>query len=373
MSDSATERVTVTLTGMAAGGDAVGRADGMVLFTAFGLPGETVAVEVTERKKNFARGQVSQVLVASPDRVEPLCRHFGLCGGCSWQHVSYAAQLRFKEEIVREQLVRIGKFTAPPVYACLASPEPWGYRHRARLAVDPAGRLGFRRRNSHDVIALDECPVLEPALAAQVVGRTVSRSVDEVELRADTGELEVAGEHYVAAPDAFFQVNRSVAGLLVEQVMAAAAVQPGQQVLDLYGGVGLFALPAARQGAVVWTIDNNPQATDDAEQNLAAFPTARVWTSTTAAALLDEELNGIPWDVVILDPPRTGIEKEALPVLAELGAARLVYVSCDPAVLARDARYLCDHGYLLVSAQPLDMFPQTHHIETVALFTRANG
>ncbi len=362
--------VTVTLEAMTPGGDALSRHAGMVVFVPYGIPGETVDVVLTERKARYARGRITARHSNADSRVMPVCSHFGVCGGCDWQHIDYAAQLDFKTAAVREQFVRIGKFTDIAVAPCVPSPQPYGYRNHARLVAGRDG-LGYRTARSHAVVTVTECPILEPAVAAQLQSAIAATPGDEVELRSWNREIVVGAIRYLASPGAFFQANTAVASLLVDAVLAGLSLQGEEQVLDLYCGIGLFTVPIGQRCRTVWGVEDNPVAVADTLENVERTGVAAtIVEATVTDALQLEEVIEIAWDAVVVDPPRTGLETSVTTALCALRPPRLVYVSCEPATLARDARLLCDGGYHLASVQPFDMFPQTHHVECVAIFTR---
>jgi len=360
--------IPLTLEAMTPGGDALGRHDGMVIFVPYGIPGERVDVMLTERKARYARGRIVARHSDAESRVTPLCPHFGVCGGCDWQHIDYAAQLDFKTAAVREQFIRIGKFLDAPVAPCIPSPQPYGYRNHARLVVGRDG-LGYRTARSHAVVTVAECPILEPAVTAQLQSPPAATPGDEVELRSWEQEVVVGVATYQVSPGAFFQANTAVAALLVDAVLAALSLQGDEQVLDLYCGVGLFTLPIAQRCRTVWGVEDNPVAVADALENVARAGVGATIVEATAAETLQlAEISGIAWDAVVVDPPRTGLDRAVTTALCEMRPPVVVYVSCEPATLARDARLLCDGGYRLGSVQPFDMFPQTHHVECVAIF-----
>lgn len=368
--------VTVALTDMAQTGEAIGRVDGVVLFVPFGAPGDRAEVLITERKRTFARGRLLRLLETAPQRVTPRCPYFTLCGGCEWQHLPYPEQVRLKSEHVRSHLSRIGKFVDPPVLPCLPSPQPYGYRNHARLQRTPTGLIGYRAARSHEVVAVATCPILEPVLDETVqrlaLAPPASAPEDEMQLRVAM-PLQIGAYSYHFAPDAFFQANTAIAAQLVTAVLQALALQGTEQVLELYCGGGLFTIPIADTGAFVLGVEGNRVAIADAQTNAAlAGVSGRVtWlTAPVEAALLQPTIQQRQWDAIVLDPPRAGVVPAALTALLTLAAPKVVYVSCDPATLARDARLLCDNGYRLSYAQPFDMFPQTHHVETLALFER---
>ncbi len=369
------EIVTVDLTEIAQTGEAIGRVNGVVIFVPFGFPGDRAEVLVTERKRNFARGRLLRLHHASPQRTTPRCPHFTICGGCEWQHIPYAEQLRLKEQTVRTQLTRIGKLIQPNVLACLPSPTPYGYRNHARLQRTPTGEIGYRAARSHAVVAVETCPILEPMLEQALQNLSSQAFPPEqraIELCVPT-PLQMGDYHYQIGPDSFFQVNTAVAAQLVTETLRALALQGQEQVLELYCGMGLLTVPIATQAGYVLGIEGNSAAIVDAHANVhAAGVSARVdlITASVEQAIQQPAVQQRQWDAIVLDPPRAGVAQPALLTLLALAAHKILYVSCDPATLARDAQIICANGYHLQSAQPLDMFPQTHHVETVALFMR---
>ena len=371
----ADEVVTVELTDIAQTGEAIGRVEGVVLFVPFGAPGDRAEVLITERKRTFMRGRFLRLLDAAPQRVTPLCPHFTVCGGCEWQHLPYDEQVRLKTTQVQTQLTRIGKLVDPTVLPCLPSPQLYGYRNHARLQRTATGRIGYRAARSHEVIVVATCPILEPTvneMVQRLAGEQAPASAGELEVRV-VMPLQIGAYHYHITPDAFFQANTAVAARLVTEVLAALKLQGTERVLELYCGVGLFTVPIAATGASVLGVEANGVAIADAHTNAALAGVTPQVTLLTAAV---EEAVYLPavqqerWDALLLDPPRAGIAGSALSALLPLALPKIVYVSCDPATLARDAQILCTNGYRLRYAQPLDMFPQTHHVETVALFER---
>lgn len=420
----ADEQVEITLDGITHGAEAVGRLpDGKACFVAYAIPGERVRVEVTEDHPRWCRARLVEVIEASPDRIAPPCPYFGpgRCGGCALQHVAPARQAALKRRIVAEQLEHIGRLPDPPVAETVAAGE-LGYRNRARFAVDGAGRLGYRRAGSHDVLAIDRCPLLDPAtqavrdeagdgwqgvdelsvraaLAGAGAAMVVTPGADAlpplppgdtpVALRDATGQAHalrgdptvverVAGFDYRVSAGSFFQSNTAGAEVLVALVREAAAVEAGDAVADLYAGVGLFSRPLAADGATVVAVEGEASACEDARVNLAGT-TASVLCEPVRDALdrLAEADGGSGGDadrdgfqVVVLDPPRRGAGRDVCGRIAQLRPRTIVYVSCDPAALARDARALTDAGYPLVTAVPVDQFAQTAAIETVATFAR---
>ncbi|MGY2001857.1 class I SAM-dependent RNA methyltransferase [Blastococcus sp. SYSU DS1024] len=402
---------------VAHGGHCVARHEGRVVFVRHTLPGERVRVRVTEdRHPGFCRADAVEVLVAAPGRVERPCPYSGpgRCGGCDWQHVEPAEQHRLKAAVVREQLVRLGRLDPEdPVVAGFAVEElPGGalrWRSRARFAVDRAGASGLRRHRSHDVVVLDDCPITVEPAARAVLGRrwpgagAVDVSVDSAGTvttarldrrgRVQATEVLRAGEELPAEPagraerraggrdwevegTGFWQVHPAAADALVAAVTEFAAVGPGEAVLDLYAGAGLFGgalAPAVGERGRVVCVESDPGACAAADANLAAFPQAEVWQGEVDADGLAEllaELGSAP-DVVVLDPPRAGAGKAVSRLLAGAGARAVVYVACDPAALGRDVAAFGEAGYRLAALRGFDAFPMTAHVECVALLVPA--
>lgn len=398
---------------VAHGGHCVARHEGRVVFVRHALPGERVVVRVTEdRQPGYCRADAVEVLEASPDRVERPCPYSGpgRCGGCDWQHVSWEGQRRLKADVVREQLTRLGGLdTGDPLLAGLdVEPLPGGplrWRSRARFAVNRTGAPGLRRHRSHDVVLLDDCPItVEPAAQAVLVRRwpgagAVDVAVDSAGtvtttrldrrgvptstrvLRAGEdvpGEAggragrRAAGRDWEVEGTGFWQVHDSAADALVAAVAGAAAVRPGESVLDLYAGAGLFGgalAPAVGESGRVVCVESDAEACAAAEANLAGLPQAEVWQGEVDAEGLTgllEELGGTP-DVVVLDPPRAGAGPAVSRVLAGTGARAVVYVACDPASLGRDVAAFAAAGYRLAALRAFDAFPMTAHVECVAL------
>ena len=389
----------LTLSRMAPTGEAIGHLDtgddrGLLVFVPYALPGEQVEIEIVHRRRNFARGKVSRVVQAAPERTTPPCVYFGRCGGCEWQHIDYATQLQFKTQQVREQLTRIGKLAAPAVRDCIPSPRPYNYRNHIQMVTSDRGRLGFYAEGSHRVIEIEACAIADEAINTLIAQKHEADTPMALRVGVNTGERSYIAEPFGDAPlahvppiherignytyrlsaESFFQVNTHVAALLVDEVMRGLDLQGPERVLervlDLYCGVGLFTLPISDKAKEVVGIESSPIAIKDAQVNLRGRNHVSVLTADVEFALANwVRINNTHWDAIVLDPPRAGVERQALQRTAALRAPRLVYVSCDPATLARDIKVLADHGYTLDYAQPLDMFPQTHHVEVVAVLT----
>ncbi|MDY6876968.1 MAG: class I SAM-dependent RNA methyltransferase [Chloroflexota bacterium] len=411
---------TLQLTAIAHGGAALGRHEGRVIFVPYALPGEIVQVEITEDKGRYAFARLVDVLEPSPDRVAPPCPYFGStgCGGCQWQHAAYKAQLRFKGDIVADQLARIGSISDPPVHPILPDGSGWAYRNHAQFHPVPGGGLGFQASGSHTaypergqrVIAVDECPILHPLLSELYSTLDLDMpGLLRLSLRAGTGtgktmlifeteddlppSLEsdlpvscvlllsdglhanlignnyitevVAGRTYRISAPSFFQVNTPQATQLVRLVTEYLDLGGDETVLDGYCGVGLFTAHLAERAEMVIGVELAPTAITDLLENTAEFDNVEIIEGPVEAVLPDLDVS---LDAAVVDPPRAGVDRFALDALVACRPARVVYVSCDPATLARDTKRLTRAGYRLVEVQPVDMFPQTYHVESVALF-----
>ncbi len=425
---------TMQLTTIAHGGAALGRHEGRVIFVPYGLPGETVQAEIIEDKGRYAFARLVEVVEPSPDRVTAPCPYFGPtgCGGCQWQHAGYAAQLCMKTEIVADQLERIGGIADPVVHPTRPDPTAWAYRNHAQFHPAPDGGLGFQRADGSQVIviasepevegddAAHACPILHPLLsdlydALDLGPEDMLPGLTRLSLRAGaaTGDrmlifemsddlppaLEidlpvscvlllsdgvhvnligdnhitemVAGHTYRISAPSFFQVNTPQAAHLVQLTLDYLDLRGDETVLDAYCGVGLFTTHLAERTDLVVGIESSPTAVADLLENTAEYDNVDVIEGPVEAVLPALELD-TPLAAAVLDPPRSGVDRFALDGLVEQRPARLVYVSCDPATLARDAKRLIRAGYHLEEVQPVDMFPQTHHIESVALFVLAD-
>ncbi len=417
-------------------GHGVARIDGKAVFVADALPGERVRLRRQRRHRNFDEAVLIEVLDASPDRVEAACPHYGVCGGCALQHLAPAAQLRFKESQLLENLGRIGKLVPERVLEPLRGPV-WNYRRRARLGAKFVLRkdrvvVGFRERSAPYVADLESCRVLRaPAdqliqpLAALIQGLSIANRVPQAEVAVADGVcalvlrvldpptesdlermrdfeaarnvklyLQAGGPETIAAltedgrplayelpdwglrlefaPADFIQVNAELNVAMLRQALQQLDVQPGDSVLDLFCGLGNFALPISRRALRVTGVEGENSLVERARRN------ARLNSVTNAefhVANLFEDCTVLPWareryDLVLLDPPRAGAE-QVVPVVAGAGPRRVVYVSCHPGTLARDAgRLVHEHGFRVTAAGVMDMFPHTAHVEAMAVFER---
>jgi 23S rRNA (uracil1939-C5)-methyltransferase len=405
------------LTAMANGGSALGRHGNRTVFVPYTIPGERILARVMQDKGRIAFAEGVQLLDASADRVYPRCPHFGphRCGRCQWQHIDYPAQLLLKQDVLADQLARVGGFDDDALEAAvqpvIPSAEQWNYNYQMTFEVSESGALGFPSADGRGVFPIEGCPILHPTLLELYDSLDLEQVSELRRLRLQLGsdgahmlilwtdddeapELEtdlstsvnlvmsdhlpvnLIGEfqsHYALGGHSFRVTAGSVFRAHVAQIEPLATLVRdaldlgrGETVLDLYGGVGVFSAFTARQARRVVLVDSYPPAIEDAKINLAGFANVEIVEATVESALSTDEA----YDRAVLDPPPEGLSVEVIDALERLRIPRLVYVSSDPAVLARDGKRLARHGYHLVRAQPIDLAPQTYYIDTVATFVR---
>jgi len=370
------------------GGVGLAHAGGQTLLVALSVPGDCLRVRVERVKGSVAFASITEVLTASHARVDPPCQYFGRCGGCDFQQLSYEAQLAAKVEIIRDCLRRVARVEPPADIPITPSPAIWRYRSRLRWQYDARRKLfGYFERSTHRVCDVVECPIALPALQEKL--SMLRARLREDELPEEVGEFEaiagddgvtlappveesdareqvrvIGGEHYRFDAACFFQINHELLEPLVREATSDAE---GESAVDLYCGVGLFTLPLARRFARVTGVEGNASACAFARLNLsdAGLAHASVETSDVGAWLAHHAAQVSPVDFVLLDPPRAGAEPAAIAGIVALRPRQISYVSCDPATLARDLRTLIANDYEIVSIRAFDMFPQTHHVETV--------
>jgi 23S rRNA (uracil1939-C5)-methyltransferase len=419
---------TVTVERLSYGPAGIAHVDGQVVFVPGTAPGDEVVIEIDSWKKNYATARLVEIRSPSPFRRQPPCSYVSQCGGCPWQHIEYQEQLRAKETLVREQLRRIGGLNDIPLLPIIPSPDEWRYRQRLRFHVDREGRVGLLAPHSHNVVTIDSCLVAWEALPSQlrvvrewiaslrtlvsqvelavedpaarpeeqrvvVLGRTRGpfQQKDEQACRLLAARPLVAGvilqgkEGRQAWGDtsrtfigkdgtltihegAFTQVNAAANQLLVEAALRHSAVRSTDTVIELYCGSGNFSVSFARRAREFIGIEQDGRAIADARINAARAGVAHTRFLHAPAAVGVRALlsGGVRGDIVVLDPPRTGAA-DIVDDLPRFGARAITYVSCDPATLARDLRRLHQRGYQLHAVQPIDMFPQTYHVEVVAV------
>jgi 23S rRNA (uracil1939-C5)-methyltransferase len=387
------ERVTVTFAEIAYEGGAIGRYRDETICADYGITGETAVVELDHRRAGVAFGRVVEVETPSPDRVAPECPYFGVCGGCHWQHIAYERQLELKRHIVREQLRRIGQFDDPPVSPTLSADNPWGYRNHVRFTAKTRGEIGFVRRGTHRFLRIDRCLIANERVneaIPKLQGRCGSLHQVAFRVGVNTGEMlvhpdltaiepsipsaqrfyheDVLGHRFRISGASFFQTNTPQTERLVGLVRDKLELQAGETLLDTYAGVGTFAVIFAPLVQQVIAIEESAAAVDDAMVNIAGCPNVQYYKGKVEDILPDIEAKPA---ALILDPPRLGCHPKAIDAVLKLAQARIVYVSCDPSTLARDLRLLADGGYELTDVTPVDMFPHTYHIESVATLQAA--
>ncbi len=402
--------VTLQITAVANGGAGIAQDDqGRTIFVPYTLPGETVRATLIEEKAHHAFARLEELLIPAADRVAPRCPHFGACGGCHFQHARYETQLRLKQEIVRDQMQRIGGFSEIAVLPTLPHPTPWAYSSELALSPRPEGGFGLWFPAEKRVVAIRECPITHPDLVALLADidlelptlrRLTLRIGDDEALLAvlevedvEPPELEVdmplsvalvlpdetavsligdsytiqavKGRDFRVSAGCAFPPSAAAAALGVEQVLAFAALTGAERLLELYSGVGLLTAFLAAGAAEVVAIELNEDAVADTAVNLPDADNVSLycgWVEDILPAL------AVQPDLVVMNPPAKGLTRAALTAVTNLNAPRLIYVSSDVATLARDARFLARAGYQPVTIQPIDARPQTYHVETVSFW-----
>jgi 23S rRNA (uracil1939-C5)-methyltransferase len=394
------------------GGETMGRlADGRAIFVPFALPGEEVQVELVEDKPRYARARLVEVLTPSEKRIEPRCPHFADCGGCHYQHLPYQEQLTVKTNVLREQLQRIGKIEDPPVMPCVASKQPWNYRNHIQFQLSSEGQLGFLAQSAQVVIPITECHLPEdsinqlwPQLDLEAIPgldrvairlganqdlMVVLQSSDPhpVGLDLDTplsvvhlgpgGGLVMAGDDHIVveikerlfrvSASSFFQTNAAMAEAMVAHLLDGLPLDENSTLIDAYCGVGLFSAFLAPHIGRLVAIEASPEAGDDFAINLDEFEHVELYQAPVEDVLPTLDLRP---EVIVVNPPRSGLARQALDGILSLEPGRLAYISSDPATLARDAKRLIQAGYQLQEVTPFDVFPQTYHIESISFWEK---
>jgi tRNA/tmRNA/rRNA uracil-C5-methylase (TrmA/RlmC/RlmD family) len=365
------DKLVLTIDDIAFGGEGVGRVNDFVVFVPFVLVGEVVEVEIAEVKKNFARAKLLHIEKPSPERVEPACRYFGKCGGCQYQHVEYAAQLRIKRKQIADLFERVGKFSPDLVGSVIPCPQPYGYRNRIMIRSQwnkPEQKLniGFVRWDCGLVEDIEECKIAEPILNGQIThvrAHPPPRGGLKVVLR-------VPPEDWDVPPDSFFQSNFFLLPKLVETVREFLHAGGARHLVDLYCGVGFFGIQLAGEVESFVGVEYDRRAVKSAQHNAVVRKANNgEFIAKAVEEVLPELLKKFSSKktAVVLDPPRKGCLPRTLQLLREAKPAQVIYVSCHPATMARDLNILCGDGvFHLTRVQPLDMFPQTQHVECVA-------
>lgn len=404
---------------MAAGGRGLGMIRGKPVFVPYTIPGESITAEITGERRGALIGRGLRLQAASADRVSPRCQHFGpgRCWGCQWQHIDYAAQLLLKQDVLADQLSRQGKLPDELIAAALRPLAParqeWAYNHSLRLGRESGGNWGLRRENGA-IEAISECQLAHPDLLAALAdldldyatarALTLRRGSDgrimlifEVDAEEAPGirtdlplsvnlilpdrepinligdaqsRFEVAGQTIRVTAGAYMRPNLGGVEALIAEVEAALDLDGDQRVLDLYAGVGIFSAFMASRASLISLVESYPPAANDAEANLSAWDNVDIIEGAVEAVLSDMDQRGADYDIALLDPPSAGLSGNIVDSLAKLTVRRVVYVSGDPASLARDSRALIRAGFRLQAIQALDLSPQTWYISAVARFER---
>jgi len=390
------EILRVEIEKVAHGGHFIARHEGAVIFVRHAIPGEVVEVEITGLEKSFARADVVAVIEPSPHRATAPCQYAGSCGGCDFQHVEITHQRELKSDVIAEQFARIAKMEINIEVEEVSTPLHW--RTRFAASTNNNGAAGFKGSRSNAVIPISSCPVLIPeidfptlpsdrisanqrievaldtsgertvATLNQRAGRTAERAVPTIIEGKNLLHYTVREFNYQVSQSSFWQSNINAPDALVDAVLRFAQFKAGDHLIDLYGGVGLFAgaaLPILGAGGRIDIVEGSSAATSDAWANFNGAENVYIHTGDVAKEI--RKFNRA--DVIVLDPPRTGAGKPVIEKAVQLKARAIVYVACDPAALARDTTYLNDGGYHLQDIRAFDLFPMTHHIESIALYT----
>ena len=385
------ELLTLTLDSWGRLGEAMAHHQGWDVFVFGAIPGERVEARVLKVRRRYVAARVSQVLEPSPDRVEAPCPYYGDCTGCQWQHLAYNAQLAAKRDIVADALARVGGLEHVQVLPTLASPAQFQYRNHARFTVRPEGTLGFVNRETRQFVRIDSCMLMHSGINS-LLSRLQGRSSETTQLSIRGGEAtgdaliqpllflpemdlatgqksyqdSVDGREFKVSSPSFFQVNIQQTSQLLQVVRDGLELDGSEVLLDAYTGVGTFAILLARYVRKVLAVEESTAAVADAKENATGLNNVEFLLGKTEDVL---QRLAEPPDAVVLDPPRAGCQPQALERLCQLAPKRVAYVSCDAETLARDLKILCQGTYVLDRVVPLDMFPQTHHVECVAFLT----
>lgn len=402
------------ITGMTFGPYAVGRLDGKTVMVPNAAPGDLVEIEIAAERRDYSIGRIARIMRAGADRRDPPCPYLPRCGGCDWQQIGYAAQIRLKGELIAAEFERALGVRLDPAGLVEPAPAEFGYRARIRLKVGPGGRLGFHQLSSNSLVEIERCLVAAPELSIPVgLARELGPRCVEIEIAAGIGgqvmvarsikaprpgdvasarklvergdvagivmrggaRREVIGDARVsieaepgcaieADADLFSQVNRAQNLKLVAAVMEMAGIGPGRRVFDLFCGTGNFSLPAARRGADVTGVDADGPAIEAARRNAIRMGLREAQFIAMRAAETANFLARARYrpESAIIDPPRTGAADLMEPI-ARLAPREVIYVSCDPPTLMRDLRMLTNRGYRVAQVRAFDFFPNTHHAE----------
>lgn len=415
----------IEIESLAFGGAGIAKKDGKVFFVIGGLPKDTLEINIIKDKGSYAEAVIANIIEPSPDRIEPNCPVFKLCGGCQLQNLTYPAQLREKEHILKETMSRIGGMHDAPLEPIVSSPKEFGFRNKVTLSAwfyKGQWHLGYNQKGSTRKVPIESCPISE-----EIVDKTITKISDVLSSLGDphfpldkihissngvksqitlvpvhnrkgdtlktlhrhlkrheetenvsiagigeTGfEFSILGNKFITTPSAFTQVNSSINELMINTVLEWAELNENTTVLDLYSGIGNFSIPLARASKEVLGVEISKNsvklANKNAELNSVKNIVFQNASSEDAITILNDQEE--KFDLVVLDPPREGA-KEIIDGLVKLDPEKIIYVSCDPATLARDLKKLDVLGYKVVKIRPFDMFPQTFHIESITMLSK---
>ncbi len=350
------DQLSLQISSIAFGGDGIGRADGFVVFVPFSAIGDEILVEITERRPRHARGKIVQLLKKSEQREQPLCPYFGTCGGCQYQHLTYAEELRIKQEQIKETFRNIGGMENPPLKEIIASPDSYHYRNRITVHAED-GKIGFRGVNPQELIDIAECPISMPE---------VNQALKNLrERHPQNGHFSL--RHPSLPPSGFFQVNHFLIETL-RQLVVESFSRDVENIIEAYCGGGFFTEVLLPRFKTVIGIENDPRALKDAHRLLHSNLTLIEGDVETELPIVLQKWE-LAQTALLVDPPREGLTKGVVHFLSEHSPAEMTYLSCNPATLARDAKLLSEK-FELISLQPIDLFPRTAQIECLSVWRK---
>jgi tRNA/tmRNA/rRNA uracil-C5-methylase (TrmA/RlmC/RlmD family) len=379
------DRIFIKIDSVAFGGEGVGRVDNFVVFVPFAAPEDELEVEILQLKKKFARGKILQIVKPSPMRVNPLCRYYKQCGGCCYQHLNYEYQLEIKKKQVEEVFRKIGKIATPPVLEIKAASKVYHYRGKAEFHFSRTHndfKVGFLDVSGGEIADIERCEIMEETINDEL---HILRQ-DKQQLRNNDARLTiwsglladqkgkvtrmVRGKTFLVPRGGFFQANLYLTDQLVDEVCRLAMSKEINTLIDAYCGSGLFSIFLAPYAKRVVGIELSEKSVKYAQINAENADVKNVnFVRGKVENILPGELLSSKKEsnLIVLDPPRSGCSESVLKTIADLKPQKIIYISCNPATQARDVKYLDEHGYALLSLLPVDMFPQTEHIEVIGL------
>jgi 23S rRNA (uracil1939-C5)-methyltransferase len=384
------DRVIIKIDSVAFGGEGVGRVGNFVVFVPFSAAGDELEVEITQLKKKFVRGRILKIIKDSPIRVKPLCRYYEKCGGCCYQHLNYEYQLAIKKKQVEDAFRRIGKFENPPVLEAIASPGIYNYRGKAQLhagGVPDRRIIGFLDISGSKIVDIENCRIMEETINEKIRAlRENKRFLHDNDAQltiwsdcpADQSSGKesivriVKGKYFLVPRNGFFQANLYLTDKLVDEVCRLTGDNEINTIVDACCGSGLFSVFLSSYAKNIIGIEINEKSVRYAQINAENLGIRNVrFIHGDIEKVLQREFlqQGDKIDLIVLDPPRTGCEKEVLKAIVDLRPGKIIYISCNPATQARDVKYLNECGYNLQSLLPVDMFPQTSHVEVIGFMT----